>query len=83
MKLTLQLNLIKQSVFVVTRYGVAVVDAPPASRGTFKEGHSFMTDKPVSHSLFSHSPLDHVGGVTDFYDAVRIAHDAILERTCR
>ncbi|MFG2123568.1 MBL fold metallo-hydrolase [Streptomyces sp. NPDC048710] len=63
-----------QSVFVVTRDGVVIVDAPPASRGKLKEAIASVTDKPVTHFIYSHSHLDHVGAVTDFPDAVRIAH---------
>ncbi|MFE1884287.1 MBL fold metallo-hydrolase [Streptomyces diastatochromogenes] len=63
-----------QSVFVVTHDGVVVVDAPPASRGKLKEAIASVTDKPVTHFIYSHSHLDHVGAVTDFPDAVRIAH---------
>ncbi|MER7693330.1 MBL fold metallo-hydrolase [Streptomyces sp. NPDC097610] len=63
-----------QSVFVVARDGVIVVDAPPASRGKLQEAIASVTDKPVTHFVYSHSHLDHVGAVTDFPDAVRIAH---------
>ncbi|WP_405594316.1 MBL fold metallo-hydrolase [Streptomyces sp. NBC_01092] len=63
-----------QSVFVVTRSGVVLVDAPPASRGKLKEAIASVTDKPVTHFIYSHSHLDHVGAVNDFPDAVRIAH---------
>ncbi|MFA7754386.1 MBL fold metallo-hydrolase [Streptomyces sp. NRRL B-2790] len=63
-----------QSVFVVTREGVVLVDAPPASRGILKEAIASVTDKPVTHFIYSHSHLDHVGAVTEFPDAVRIAH---------
>ena len=64
-----------QSVFVVTREGVVLVDAPPASRGALQAAISSVTDKPVTHVIYSHDHLDHVGAVTEFPDATRIAHE--------
>jgi glyoxylase-like metal-dependent hydrolase (beta-lactamase superfamily II) len=64
-----------QSVFVVAREGVILVDAPPASRGALRAAISTVTDKPVTHVIYSHDHLDHVGAVTDFPDATRIAHE--------
>ncbi|MEU3985670.1 MBL fold metallo-hydrolase [Streptomyces sp. NPDC026672] len=63
-----------QSVFVVTQDGVVLVDAPPASSGKLKEAIASVTAKPVTHFIYSHSHLDHVGAVTDFPNVTRIAH---------
>jgi glyoxylase-like metal-dependent hydrolase (beta-lactamase superfamily II) len=63
-----------QSVFVETNTGVVLVDAPPAARGLLKTAITSVTDKPVTHVIYSHDHLDHIGAVTDFPNATRIAH---------
>jgi glyoxylase-like metal-dependent hydrolase (beta-lactamase superfamily II) len=66
---------IVQSAFVVTDEGVIVVDAPPASVDHVVSAVASVTDKPVTHFIYSHSHNDHVGGVTKFPGAIRIAHE--------
>jgi glyoxylase-like metal-dependent hydrolase (beta-lactamase superfamily II) len=63
-----------QSVFVVTREGVVLVDAPPATSGKLQAAISSVTNRPVTHVIYSHDHLDHVGAVNDFPEAIRIAH---------
>jgi glyoxylase-like metal-dependent hydrolase (beta-lactamase superfamily II) len=63
-----------QSVFVETNTGVVLVDAPPAARGFLQAATKSVTGKPVTHVIYSHDHLDHIGAVTDFPDATRIAH---------
>jgi glyoxylase-like metal-dependent hydrolase (beta-lactamase superfamily II) len=63
-----------QSVFVETKTGVVLVDAPPASHGLLQTAIKSVTDKPVTHVIYSHDHLDHIGSVTDFPNATRIAH---------
>jgi len=63
-----------QSVFVETKTGVVLVDAPPAARGFLQTAIKSVTDKPVTHVIYSHDHLDHIGAVTDFPNATRIAH---------
>lgn len=68
-----------QSVFVVTGEGVVLVDAPPATRGVLKAAIASVTNKPVTHVIYSHDHLDHVGAITDFPEAIRIAHKDCAE----
>lgn len=63
-----------QSVFVTTRTGVVLVDAPPAARGVLKAAISSVTSKPVTHVIYSHDHIDHIGAVGLFPHATRIAH---------
>lgn len=63
-----------QSVFVETNTGVVLVDAPPAAHGLLKTAITSVTNKPVTHVICSHDHVDHIGAVTDFPNATRIAH---------
>ena len=64
-----------QAAFVVTREGVVLVDAPPALDGKIQAAIASVTDQPVTHFIYTHSHLDHVGAVTKFPGARRIAHE--------
>lgn len=64
-----------QASFVVTDTGVIVVDAPPSLDGKFAKAIASVTDKPVTHFIYTHSHADHVGAVTSFAGAHKIAHD--------
>jgi glyoxylase-like metal-dependent hydrolase (beta-lactamase superfamily II) len=64
-----------QSVFVVTDDGVVVVDAPPSHIDKLPAAIRSVTNKPVTHFIYTHSHWDHVGGVSQFPDATRIAHE--------
>jgi len=64
-----------QAAFVVTREGVILVDAPPALDGKIQAAIASVTDKQVTHFIYTHSHLDHVGAVTKFPGARRIAHE--------
>jgi glyoxylase-like metal-dependent hydrolase (beta-lactamase superfamily II) len=66
---------IVQSAFVVTNDGVIVVDAPPASVDHVVAAIASVTDKPVTHFIYTHSHNDHVGGATRFPGATKIAHE--------
>jgi glyoxylase-like metal-dependent hydrolase (beta-lactamase superfamily II) len=63
-----------QSSFVVTSDGVVVVDAPPALADKLPAAIKQVTDKPVTHFIYTHSHYDHVGSATHFPNAERIAH---------
>jgi glyoxylase-like metal-dependent hydrolase (beta-lactamase superfamily II) len=63
-----------QSVFVVTQDGVVVVDAPPTLGDKLQTAIGSVTDKQATHFIYTHAHLDHVGAVTNFPDATRIAH---------
>ncbi|MEU6196685.1 MBL fold metallo-hydrolase [Streptomyces sp. NPDC047061] len=63
-----------QSVFVVTRTGVVLVDAPPLTSKVLRAAIASVTNKPVTHFFYTHSHADHVAGVTNYPRATRIAH---------
>ncbi|MFC5757889.1 MBL fold metallo-hydrolase [Rhizobium sp. GCM10022189] len=51
-----------QSMFMVYDHGVVVVDAPPSYAGKIREAVGEVTDKPITHLIYSHSHADHIGG---------------------
>ena len=53
-----------QAAFVVTGEEVVLVDAPPALDGKLQAAMATVTDKHVTHFIYTHSHLDHVGAVT-------------------
>jgi glyoxylase-like metal-dependent hydrolase (beta-lactamase superfamily II) len=63
-----------QSGFVVTDSGVVVIDAPASSAAFLPAAIKRVTDKPVTHFIYSHSHSDHVGAANIFPGAVRIGH---------
>ena len=64
-----------QSMFMVYDHGVVVVDAPPSYAGKLKEAIGEVTDKPITHLIYSHSHADHIGGAGSLGDIpVVIAH---------
>src|SRR5260370_37669225 len=65
---------IVQPSFVVTRGGVVVVDAPPALAEKIPAAIKRVTDKPVTHFIYTHSHYDHVGSASRFPGAELIAH---------
>ena len=51
-----------QSMFMVYETGVVVVDAPPSYATHIVEGVREVTDRPITHLIYSHSHTDHIGG---------------------
>jgi len=51
-----------QSMFMVYESGVVVVDAPPGYAAHIVEGIREVTDKPITHLIYSHSHTDHIAG---------------------
>jgi glyoxylase-like metal-dependent hydrolase (beta-lactamase superfamily II) len=51
-----------QSMFMVYEAGVVVVDAPPSYAAHIMQGIREVTDQPVTHLVYSHSHVDHIGG---------------------
>jgi glyoxylase-like metal-dependent hydrolase (beta-lactamase superfamily II) len=49
------------TMFLVTRKGVVVVDAPPDLGGKLLTGIQEVTPKPVTHLIYSHAHADHIG----------------------
>jgi len=54
-----------QSMFLVYDKGVVVVDAPPPYSKHLRAAIAEVTDLPVTHVVYSHSHIDHIGGVMD------------------
>jgi glyoxylase-like metal-dependent hydrolase (beta-lactamase superfamily II) len=51
-----------QSMFMVYETGVVVVDAPPTLAAHIKKAIAEVTDKSITHLVYSHSHIDHIGG---------------------
>lgn len=63
-----------QALFVITADGVVVVDAPPMIGPRLSEAIARTTRLPVTHFIYSHSHIDHVGAADQFGPhVVRIA----------
>jgi glyoxylase-like metal-dependent hydrolase (beta-lactamase superfamily II) len=55
---------IYQSMFLVYDHGVVVVDAPPNYAKQIPRAIAEVTTNPITHVIYSHSHIDHIGGVT-------------------
>lgn len=65
-----------QMIFLVSKIGVIVVDAPPSIGQNILNAISDVTDKPITHVVYSHSHADHIGAAGIYPDsAVVIAHE--------
>jgi glyoxylase-like metal-dependent hydrolase (beta-lactamase superfamily II) len=53
-----------QSMFMTYEDGVVVVDAPPAYASRIPKAIAEVTDKPITHLVYSHYHVDHIGGAT-------------------
>lgn len=58
--------------FIVTYTGVVVVDAPPLIGEDFLDAIKGVTNLPVTHLIYSHSHIDHIGSATIFGNAEKI-----------
>jgi glyoxylase-like metal-dependent hydrolase (beta-lactamase superfamily II) len=54
-----------QSMFLIYEQGVVVVDAPPSYSVHLRQAIAEVTDRPITHMVYSHAHTDHIGGVTD------------------
>ena len=65
-----------QMMFLVSRKGVIVVDAPPSIGQNILNAISDVTDKPITHVVYSHTHADHIGAAGIYPEnAVVIAHE--------
>lgn len=65
-----------QMIFLVTHRGVIVVDAPPSLGERILTAIGDVTDKPITHVIYSHSHADHIGAAGIYpEDAMVIAHE--------
>jgi len=51
-----------QSMFMVYEKGVVVVDAPPPLQQYILKAIAEVTNKPITHLIYSHAHNDHIGG---------------------
>jgi glyoxylase-like metal-dependent hydrolase (beta-lactamase superfamily II) len=63
------------SMFLVTQEGVVVVDAPPAIGDKIFAAVSNVTDRPITHLVYSHAHKDHIGATNIFDNVTIIAHN--------
>jgi glyoxylase-like metal-dependent hydrolase (beta-lactamase superfamily II) len=54
------------TIFLVTDEGVVAVDAPPSIGQNYLKAISEVTDKPITHVIYSHAHLDHIGAAGIF-----------------
>lgn len=65
-----------QMIFLVHQQGVMVVDAPPSIGENILNAIADVTDKPITHVVYSHSHADHIGAAGLYPDdATVIAHE--------
>ncbi len=65
------------AMFLVTDEGVVTVDAPPSIGQNYLKAIAEVTDKPITHVIYSHAHLDHIGAAGIFpKNATYIAHQA-------
>jgi glyoxylase-like metal-dependent hydrolase (beta-lactamase superfamily II) len=65
-----------QSAFVVTKTGVVLIDAPGSFATALPAAVKRVTDKPITHLIYSHSHFDHIGASSVFGpDVVRVGHE--------
>jgi glyoxylase-like metal-dependent hydrolase (beta-lactamase superfamily II) len=62
-----------QALFVITKTGVVVVDSPPTLGEKLPKAIAEATKLPVTHFIYSHSHIDHVGVAAQFKSVQRIA----------
>ncbi|MEB3229865.1 MAG: MBL fold metallo-hydrolase [Leptolyngbyaceae bacterium] len=60
------------AMFLVYDTGVVVVDAPPTIGENYLKAVQEVTDKPITHLIYSHSHTDHIGAAYLFPDNVEI-----------
>jgi glyoxylase-like metal-dependent hydrolase (beta-lactamase superfamily II) len=68
-----------QSMFLVYDRGVVVIDAPQALAAHIPQAIAEVSDKPITHLIYSHSHADHIGGAKALgTNPTVIAHDETL-----
>jgi glyoxylase-like metal-dependent hydrolase (beta-lactamase superfamily II) len=69
-----------QSMFMVYETGVVVADAPPSYAAHIVKGIREVTDKPITHLIYSHSHIDHIGGAKELGAVPNIIAHAETQR---
>ena len=63
-----------QSVFMVYETGVVVIDAPPVYSAKLRQAIAEVSDKPITHIIYSHFHRDHIAGTAD----IVVGHPIII-----
>ena len=64
------------TLFLITDEGVVAVDAPPTIGKNYLKAISEVTDKPITHVIYSHAHIDHIGAAGMFpKNAIFIAQE--------
>ncbi len=71
------------TMFIVTGDGVIAVDAPPVLEDHYLDAVASVTDEPITHLIYTHSHMDHIGAASIFTDVEIIAHAATAENLQR
>ncbi|MGD1837835.1 MAG: MBL fold metallo-hydrolase [Nitrososphaeraceae archaeon] len=67
------------TMFMVTNEGVIAIDAPPSIGKNYLKAISEVTDKPITHLIYSHAHIDHIGAAGIFPTNITIiAHEETL-----
>lgn len=65
-----------QAMFMVYEKGVVVVDVPPSIAAHIPKAIAEVTDKPITHVVYSHAHIDHIGGAKNLGGRpIIIAHE--------
>lgn len=68
-----------QSMFLVYDKGVVVIDTPPNYSSHLPQAIAEVTDGPITHLIYSHSHIDHIGGTKALGgEPIIIAHEETL-----
>ena len=63
------------TIFLTTGEGVIVVDAPPSIGENYLNAIAEVTEEPITHVIYSHTHIDHIGAASIFPDdAIIISH---------
>jgi glyoxylase-like metal-dependent hydrolase (beta-lactamase superfamily II) len=55
------------TMFMVTDEGVIAIDAPPTLGASYLKAIAQVTDKPITHVIYSHAHLDHIGAAAGIF----------------
>ena len=70
-----------QGMFLVTGEGIIVVDAPPSIGQNYLKAIEEVTDESITHVIYSHSHIDHIGAASMFpEDATIISHQLTADK---
>lgn len=65
-----------QAMFLVYEEGVVLVDAPPSIAGHIRGAIDEVTKLPITHLVYSHAHIDHIGGARDLGgNPIILAHE--------